>query len=144
VRKDIINGSVVPVDIIFPSQATKVWLFVELNKQKIAAMADFLVAENNGHFSTRIRMAKSGYIMVVLDDGTGNFKAAKVKADVLIGSAFKVNKITCDRDACFSVLDAKALAIKASEGSFKMLFKDNAVVAEDRIKEPLINPRFLQ
>ena len=121
VRESAINGSMIPVAIEFPSKITRVWRFVEENKQKIAAMADFLVADNNGYFYTRVKMEKTGNIIAVLDDGTGHFMIAKAHVDVLIGSRAMGDEKKCTLADCYPDLASGDIRFKASEGNLKMI-----------------------
>ncbi len=111
------NGAVVPVTVNFPSQLSRLWLFVVPNDSALALTADFLQAEGNGLLSTRVSIKQSGDIVAVIVDSAGNISAAKASVKVTIGSSPLV--VDCTVIECAPSLSP--MKVKERDGNVKML-----------------------
>lgn len=129
------NGAVVPVTITFPSTTGQVWLFVDSNDEKIAGMADLLIAGKSGLLSTRVKMKQSGNIITVLDDGTGTLRSAKKLVMVTIGAVPVVPD--CAVVECFPAFTATSIKIRATGGIVKLL-ASNSMSTVDYITNILL------
>ena len=111
------NGAVVPVTVNFPSNSGTLWLYADINDEKLAAKVDYITTIDNGYLATRIKMKQTGFIVAVFDDGTGTLIAAQAKVKITIGSV----PHTCMADNCSPALDSTSIRLRDSGGTFKML-----------------------
>jgi predicted secreted protein len=114
------NGAVVPVKVELPPAIGKVWIFVDSNDEKVAAMADFIDIGASGSFSTRVKMKETGNIIAVFEDSQGSLKAAKTNVDVIIGG-YPISRCEGASSCNLPNFDASDIRIRASSGLFKIL-----------------------
>ena len=123
------NGAVVPVTVNFPSQVSRLWLFIEPNDNPEALRADFLVANDNGSLSTRVKMKQTGDVIAVIEDILGNLTAAKANIAVTIGSSPAIVDCTVI-DCAPEPLESRE---RASDGEVSLLL-NSAMNTEDYIE----------
>ena len=103
------NGAVVPVTVTFPSAVGKLWVFVDGNDEKVAAMVDYRVAEQNGHAALRLKLKQSSNVIAVFDNGS-TVIAAMNFIQVTIGGTVT----ECQTTDCFPELSTSSVRTRAS------------------------------
>lgn len=71
------KGTVVPINVYLSGKKGNLWIFIDSNDEKTAAKVEFLQAENEGRFNTRIKMKDSGNVIIIFEDIAGNLSAAQ-------------------------------------------------------------------
>ena len=122
------NGAVVPLTVTFPSKSGSLWIFSDINDEKIAAKADYLVPNDNGFLSIRIKMKQTGNIIAVFEDGNGVLTASQKQIKVTIGSVPEA----CTVADCTPAFSGTIIRARDSAGTFKLL-ASNAMNTEDYI-----------
>ncbi len=113
------NGAVVPVTITAPGQVGTLWVFVDSNPTIPAARIDFVRSnDTNESVSIRIKMAATGNIIAVFDDGNGNLRANVANVSITIaGSA-----VDCPSTPCVATtLSSNSVRTRATSGTMRML-----------------------
>jgi len=113
------NAAVIPVTITSPAQTGTLWLFADSNPGQVAARFDFIkVNDKQEETSVRIKMAGTGNIIAVFDDGAGNLIANSKSVKVTIAGLQQ----TCPSSPCNAAdLARRNIRMRARTDKLKML-----------------------